>query len=64
MGKRSYNGGSSVVGPGASYFRSHPDDGDAPREIDAELLAIMAEHDKLRLRGRNPMTARKRKKPA
>lgn len=65
MGRGSYRGGSTVIGPGGSFWRSDAQDGDAPKKTDPELQAIMEEHDRLRALGINPMGKRKRrpKKP-
>ncbi len=61
MGRGSYHGGSTVIGPGGSYYRSDRQDGDAPKRADPELQAIMEEHDRLRALGMNPMSKVKRK---
>ncbi len=60
-----YLGGSSIEGPGYAYYRPDQRDGEAPRVVDADLQSIMAEHDRLRARGIDPVqqikAAKKRK---
>ena len=65
MGRGSYRGGSTVIGPGGSFWRSDAQDGDAPKKPDPDLQAIMEEHDRLRALGINAMGKGKRrpKKP-
>jgi hypothetical protein len=55
MGKNSYLGGSSIIGPGANFFRPDKEDGNAARIIGNDLLAQMAEDDDLRAKGINPI---------
>lgn len=66
MGRGSYNGGSSIEGPGAAYWRRDPDDRPKAKKPDPELEQIMREHDRLRAQGRDPMAelsaAKKRRK--
>ena len=61
MSRGSYHGGSTIIGPGGRFWRSNAGDGDAPKKVDAEMQAIMAEHDWLRALGINPMSKSKRR---
>jgi hypothetical protein len=54
MGKNSYLGGSSIDGPGAAYFRTSSEDGNAPRDVRG-LQGIMREQDQLRANGISPI---------
>lgn len=48
MGRGSQNGGSTVAGPSASYWRRDPDDRHKSKKPDPELEEISREHDRLR----------------
>jgi hypothetical protein len=55
MGKNSYLGGSTIVGPGTAYFRTSREDGDVARIVDDSPRVQMDEGDQLRAKGIDPI---------